>query len=108
MFNLNNTNTKLPGFFDLKSCNPEQCKFVSLFMIQVDFDQAQTKSLDSCSRCGYKVELNLSYARETETAKIRCQYYMWLIIKTIKTRILHLKNGSWLMTFSTARIFFFL
>ena len=45
----------------------------SLFMILVDFDHLQkTKSLASCSRCGYKVETNISYARETEKAKIKC------------------------------------
>ena len=32
----------------------------------------KTKSLASCSRCGYKVELNISYARDTEKAKIKC------------------------------------
>ena len=34
--------------------------------------KAQTKNLASCSRCGYKVELNISYARDTEKAKIKC------------------------------------
>ena len=32
----------------------------------------KTKNLASCSRCGYKVELNISYARDTEKAKIKC------------------------------------
>ena len=30
----------------------------------------QNKSLALCSRCGYKVELNISYARETEKDRI--------------------------------------
>ena len=32
----------------------------------------KTKNLTSCSGCEYKVELNISYARETEKAKIKC------------------------------------
>ena len=32
----------------------------------------KTKSLASCSSCGYKMELNISYARDTEKAKTKC------------------------------------
>ena len=35
-------------------------------------EHKQHKSIASSSRYGYKVELNISYARETEKAKIRC------------------------------------
>ena len=30
------------------------------------------KSFASCSRCGYKVKLNLSYDKETKKSKIMC------------------------------------
>ena len=36
----------------------------------------KTKSLPSCSRCGYKLELNISYARETENVKSGVRYYV--------------------------------
>ena len=32
----------------------------------------KTRSLASCSRCGYKVKLNIFYAKETKKAKMRC------------------------------------
>ena len=32
----------------------------------------KTKSLASCLRCEYKIELNISYAKVTKKAKIKC------------------------------------
>ena len=36
----------------------------------------KTKSLPSCSRCGYKMEINISYARNTESVKSGVRYFV--------------------------------
>ena len=53
------------------------CLLVNLFRFKNCFGSSPIRilkinSLASCSRFGYKMEVNIFYARETEKAKIKC------------------------------------
>ena len=76
-------------------CYISHCSKASeLLKKQIDFDHAQkNKSLTLDSRCGNKVDLNISYARETEKAKVNYEAN-----NANNQDLIKLKNGNWLIT----------
>ena len=66
----------------------------------------KTKSLPSGSRCRYKVELNISYARETDKVKSGVQYYA-VNYKNDQDSIITAKEWQLLITlFYCSNLFF--